>query len=160
MKEENENNKTRIILARIVTPLIFSIFIYFYIIRDLISGTNGILVSIGIGLAIGTIHYILEKMGIIKQKTKEEREKEKEEKLIEKERVKLEKEEIDKRDFKNLISAIEKEESKLEYMKDSLSKRKEYGDDKWVLNFVYFGLVVFFIGLLFFGTLDGKYLGN
>jgi len=116
----------------------------------------GILISVGISLILSAIIILLKKLGVIKTKTEEEKIKEKELKEEEKERIKLEREEIDKLEYKDLVRQSEKTKEKLEYLEKKIKVKDE--SNQWVWYFVEFGMVVFFVALLFFGSLNGTYL--
>ncbi len=154
-KDKEKSKKRPKIMIYFIIGILSTILMKFYI-GDLFESNSWVYCG-AIGFGIVIILYILKRVGIIKGKSEEKLKEEEEEKELEKERVKKEKEQIDSLEFRELIKQISKEESKLDYMKDSLKKNKEYHNTNWIWHWVYFGFIVFFVAFLFFGSLDGIY---
>lgn len=151
----NTKDKSKKRMKGIIFVLI--IFIVITLLLRLMYHLSWIL-SILISLISTIIFILLVKFKVIKMKSKEERDKEKEDRKKYKEELLLEEEKYKQMSFDELTKLVKKEEERLELLKEVGKNKKEFGDNgEWIWDFVKFGLVVFFVAILFFGSLDGKY---
>ncbi len=119
-----------------------------------------ILIALAAGSAISLILFLLKKFNIIKSTTEEEKLEKKLKKEEEKRRKKEFEESLDKLEIKELLELKEKEEENLSAINEKLDKNERKTINHYVWEFINFGLIIIFVGLLYFGSLDGSYLNR
>jgi len=147
----NKNN----IKFKIVVIVIGFLFCFFQC-KFMIDLSYKISLAISIGLCL--IIMLLIKLNIIKPRKKEEIEKEKLEKEERKRLIKEEKEKVNKLDYQELLKLKNYEDEKIEIINEKLDKLERSNIINYVWMFINCGIIIFFLSLLFFGSLDGKYL--